>query len=138
MVVTSYVHTSADQEPQPHYAPNANFTIDQISAFLAGNIGEHAGGFFQITYGGVGRAFAWDNLDLRVTSHESIGGSDVLVGMTLNNNPTVQDNWNTLPAWGFPYTNSDLSPAPATGTIIDGGIRDVDEMGQAGFKALLR
>jgi hypothetical protein len=45
----------------------------------------------------------------------------VLVGLDLNNNPGIQDPYNTLPAWGFPYTNSDLAPGPAAGALIDGG-----------------
>ncbi len=53
--------------------------------------------------------------------HVTISGSDVLVGLTLNNNPGIQDPFNTLPAWGFPYTNSDLAPGPAAATMFDGG-----------------
>ena len=123
MVMASYVHTNSDQPPPaPHYATNDNLTLDQASLFVAGGIGDHFGGFTQWTYDGVGRALAWDNLDLRATDHETIAGSDVLLGLSLNNAPGTQDSWNTLPAWGFPYTTSDLSPSPATGTIMDGAL----------------
>ena len=37
-----------------------------------------------------------------------------------NNNPTVQDPWNTTPAWGFPYAGSTIAPGPAAATLIDG------------------
>ncbi len=124
MAVASYVTSSKDQTEPPadHYGVNNNASLDQISLFLAGGIGDHFGGFFQATYDGVGRAFSWDNLDLRVTDHVTIDGSDVLLGLTLNNAPSVQDTWNTLPAWGYPYTGSDLAPAPAAATIFDGGV----------------
>jgi len=46
----------------------------------------------------------------------------VIFGLTLNNNPSVQDPWNTTPAWGFPYYSSGLAPAPAAATLIDGAL----------------
>jgi hypothetical protein len=46
----------------------------------------------------------------------------VIAGLTLNNNPTVQDPWNTTPAWGFPYVSSGLAPTPAASTLIEGGL----------------
>ena len=47
-----------------------------------------------------------------------IGGKDLIYGLTLNNNPTIQDAWNTLPGWGFPYTDSDYAPGPGASTLI--------------------
>jgi hypothetical protein len=123
MAVASYVHTSADQSPPvPHYASNDNLTLDQASLFVAGGFGDHLGSFAQFTYDGVGRSFAWDNLDLRATDHEKVLGQNVLLGLSLNNNPGLQDPWNTMAAWGFPYTDSDLSPAPAAGTVMSGAL----------------
>ena len=123
MAVASFVNTAKDQESPPadHYATNNNVTLDEASIFLAGGIGDHFGAFSQFTYDGVGRAFGWDNLDVRAVDHVTLGGDDVLVGLTLNNNPAIEDPFNTLPAWGFPYTNSDLAPGPAAATIFDGG-----------------
>ena len=46
---------------------------------------------------------------------------DVIYGITANNNPTVQDVWNTTPAWSFPYAASTIAPTPVPArTIIDG------------------
>lgn len=122
MAMASYVHTSTDQPPPaPHYAANDNTTLDQFSLFIAGGFGDHFGAFSQWTYDGIGRAASWDNLDLRAVTHATLDGSDVLLGLSLNNNPLVQDAWNTTSAWGFPYSASDLVPAPAAATQIDGG-----------------
>jgi hypothetical protein len=41
--------------------------------------------------------------------------------VTLNNNPTVQDVWNTTPAWGFPYSNSSSAPGASTSAKVDSG-----------------
>jgi hypothetical protein len=124
MVVSSYVQTQKDQDspPAPHYGSNDNFTLDQASIFVAGGAGEHFGGFSQFTYNGVGRSFAWDQLDLRATTHETFAGISALFGISLNNAPGVQDVWNTLPSWGFPYTSSTLAPAPATSSVISGAL----------------
>src|ERR1043166_2874502 len=120
MAVASFVHTQKDQPapPAPHYATNDNTTLDEASLFLAGGIGTHFGGFAQITYSGVDRAVAWDNLDLRAADHTNLLGSDVVLGLSLNNNPTIQDAWATLPGWGFPFTDSDLMPGPDAATLV--------------------
>ena len=120
MMVASYVHTAQDQNPpaDPHFGPNDNWAVDQVSLFLAGGIGSHFGGFVQNTYDGVGRTFSWDNLDLRAVTTTTIANNDVLLGLDFNNSPTVQDTWNTLAAWGYPYTGSALAPGPAAGPMI--------------------
>ena len=40
-------------------------------------------------------------------------------GVTLNNNPAVQDVWNTSPAWRFPSAGSDAAKTPAKSTIME-------------------
>lgn len=122
MAIASYLHTAADQSPAPHYAANDNLALDQISLFLAGGLNKNIGGFSQFTYDGVARGFAWDNLDLRAVDQLTIGGTDVVAGLSLNNSPTVQDPWNTLSAWGFPYTDSALAPSPGASTLLNGGL----------------
>ena len=47
-------------------------------------------------------------------------GLNVVYGITANNNPTVQDLWNTTPAWSFPYAASSLAGTPAASTMIEG------------------
>lgn len=124
MAVASYLKTAKDQDspPAPHYSVNDNSTLDQISVFVAGGIGDHFGGFVQLTYDGVGRAFSWDNADIRLVDHVTLSGNDVLVGLSFNNSPGVQDVWNTTPAWGFPYTSSALAPSPAAAPLFAGGM----------------
>jgi hypothetical protein len=122
MAVASYLGTSKDQPPQPHYRPNDNTTLDQASLFVAGGFGDHLGGFVQVTYDGVARAWTWDQLDLRAVTKTEAGGQDLLLGLSLNNNPTVQDPWNTLPAWGYPYTDSGLAPGPAAAPLLNGAL----------------
>ena len=94
-----------------------------MSLFIAGGVGSHFGGFVQTTYDGVAKAWTWDNLDLRAVGKGEIGGAKIVYGVSLNNSPSVQDVWNTLPAWGYPYTSSALrAEGPAAAPLIDGGL----------------
>ena len=46
---------SAQDPPPQHLRANDNLVLDQASLFLAGGIGDHFGGFAQVTYDGVAR-----------------------------------------------------------------------------------
>jgi hypothetical protein len=105
-------------------AGDANFP-QQVSFFYAGKIAEGLGSFIQLTYDGVGDHFGLDNTDIRYAHHfsfDSMPDRDLIAGLSLNNNPTVQDPWNTTPAWGFPYAGSAVAPTPSAGTQIDGAL----------------
>jgi hypothetical protein len=120
MAIASVTHTRKDQDPPPeHLNPNDNLVLDEAALFLAGGLGEHLGGFAEVTYEGVDRHFSWDNLDLRAVTKAKILGEDSILGLSINNNPTVQDPWNTLPAWGFPFTDTGVSPTPDAAPLID-------------------
>jgi hypothetical protein len=94
---------------------------DQLSIFLAGAWTPHIGSLVQVTYTGQSGTFGIDNSDIRYANRtEALGG--VIYGFTLNNNPSVQDLWNTTPAWGFPYALSGSAPQGAAATLIDGGL----------------
>src|ERR1041385_4389999 len=75
----------------------------ELSFFASAAIADKVGIFTQVTYEDQGGTFGIDNVDLRFASHKSIGGKDLLYGLTLHNNPTVQDVWNTTPAWSYPF-----------------------------------
>ena len=64
-----------------------------------------------------------DNTDIRYADTASHFGLDLIYGVSVNNNPTVQDVWNTTPAWGFPYIASTIAPQFAPpGTTIEGAL----------------
>ena len=124
MAVGSWTATQKSQAgaPAPGFSTNDNRALDQISVFVAGGLGEHFGGFVQSTYDGVAKAWSWDNLDLRAVTVADVGGNEVVLGLSLNNSPGVQDAWNALPAWGFPYTSSALAPSPSASPLFLGGL----------------
>ena len=89
----------------------------QISMFYAGQITPHIGSFIQMTYDG--QTFGMDNAEIRYANRTSLGTTSLLYGVTLNNNPTVQDVWNSTPAWGFPTASSGAANSPAKSTMIE-------------------
>jgi hypothetical protein len=129
---TSFTST---RSPQPA-TQNGNFEFPQAaSLFLAGSWGSHVGSFLQVTYDSQADHFTWDNTDIRYANNEGhLFGKPFTYGAMLNNNPTVEDLWNSTPAWGFPFVSSNVAPSPSAGALINGGLaQDVAGFGGYGM-----
>lgn len=124
MVVASWTQTKADNaEPEAGLKANNNLKMDEASVFLAGRLTEHMGAFVQATYDGVGKKTALDQTDLRYARTVELGGQEAIVGLSLNNNPGVQDPFNTMPVWSFPYASSPAgSGTGEAASLINGGL----------------
>ena len=124
MLVEGFTHSNKDlpSDPAQGFGRNSNFALQELSVFLAGGVGKHVGGFVQATYSGVDDKMGMDNVDLRLTDTQNLFGHNVVYGISLNNNPTVQDPFNSVPAWRFPYMSADLANSPAAAPLIDGGL----------------
>jgi hypothetical protein len=121
----SFTHTQKDQpsSPTPYTDVNNNTTLDQVSGFLAGRITEDFGTFMQVTYNGNSKGMSIDNTDLRYAHDFVIAKTDAILGVSVNNNPGVQDPGNTLTAWNFPYLASALAfGAGDAKTQLNGGL----------------
>lgn len=120
MVTAAVTHT---RDALPDTQNGAVALPQELSGFLAGRITPKIGLFSQFTYAGADGAFGIDNVDIRFADKTTVGGStEMAYGVTLNNNPAVQDLWNTTPAWGFPFIGSEGAPGGAASTLIDGGL----------------
>ena len=97
MTLTSFTNTQKGQPEPPArgFGQNNNFALDQISLFLAGRVTDNLGGFVQGTFSGVDRAFSLDNTDIRLTAPFDLKNSELRLGVSVNNGPTVQDPYNT-------------------------------------------
>jgi hypothetical protein len=105
----------------------------QVSLFYAGKIAPHVGAFIQLTYGNDSGVISIDNTDIRFADLKVLPGDQSLIyGLSLNNNPTVQDLWNSTPAFGFPYAASGSAPGAPFGTMIDGALGQ-DVAGLTGY-----
>jgi hypothetical protein len=124
MVQGGFTHTDGDMPgANQHFGPNSNLELTQASLFYGGAIwaDQGLGAFIQGTYNGVARQLHWDNTDIRIARQTELFGQDLTYGATLNNNPSVQDVWNTTPAWRYPFFTSGLAPLPGAASMIDGG-----------------
>jgi hypothetical protein len=106
--------------------PDAQSTTAQfpqeISLFAAAAISDKVGIFSQFTYEDESGTIGIDNVDIRFANHAQVSGKDVLYGLTLHNNPTIQDVWNTTPGWAYPFTSAAAAPSPAAELLIDGAL----------------
>ena len=120
MLTAGITHT---KDAAPGTQNDVTSLPQELSVFLAGRITPKIGLFSQFTYSGPDGGFGIDNLDIRFADKGHLGGSTELVyGLTLNNNPTIQDLWNSTPGWGFPFIGSAVAPGPAASPMIDGGL----------------
>ena len=133
MAIVGLTHTQIGQDPTGSpYHSNNNVVVAPLSFFYGGAITDHIGAFAQVTYSGAPFGmpdptnpyatfqWSWDNIDIRYANTITLGNLDLIYGITANNNPSVQDAWNTTPAWGFPYSGSTIAPGPAAATLLDG------------------
>ena len=121
MGVAGFTHTQAPQDASGEpFAPNNNLVAEAFSVFYGGAITENLGAFVQGTIEGPAPAAFLDNADVRYVKSLKFGDTDVLLGVTAHNNPTSQDVWNTIPAWGYPFLSSSVAPTPSAATAIDG------------------
>jgi len=129
MVISSLTSVSKDVPDQQ----NASMAFPQeLGLFIGEAITPKIGTFLQLTYDPAEGGIAVDNADIRFASHANMSGKDVLYGFTINNSPTVQDVWNSTPVWGYPFTGSEVAPAPMASTLIDGNLGQT-VMGVGGY-----
>jgi len=123
MAVVSYTKTNNTNDPngdkKTDFPKNGNLVLTTGSIFLAGKITDNIGGFAQGTvdlYDHTDDDGNWkskshaDNVDLRYADRFIDTNRDLIFGLTVNNNPSVQDVWNSAPAWGFDVVPGNLSP----------------------------
>jgi hypothetical protein len=125
MIMGSFTNTQKGQnlaDLEPGFDKNNNFTFDEASLFYAGRVYGKVGAFIQGTYNGYEDILEMDNTDIRFADQLDLFDMPITYGVSLNNNPGVQDLWNTTPVWGFPYTGSGVMPGVGSSALIDGGL----------------
>ncbi len=125
MGVASYTKSSQPTD-DPAFAKDAAALFQTGSVFVAGKVTENVGIFAQATYNNYDSqnedSGKWqgkwgsDNFELRYADRLIDTGRDLIFGLTLNNNPSLADPWNTAPAWmqyvptQFGVTGPDAAP----------------------------
>jgi hypothetical protein len=96
---------------------NSRTRLSEADLYLAGRLTDHVGGFVKIEADNVGSGkynTKLSNLDLRfVAKTLKLGGKDLTLGVSVNNNPGFNDPLAVLPA------ASTLGPPGVTGTLLN-------------------
>ena len=104
MYMPSFTHTNSPQDspPAPGLHTNDNLVSQQVSGFVAGRLYGNLGSFIQVTGNPIAGTAALDASDVRYADTLKLFGQDTIWGIDANNTPTVEDPWNTTPAFGWP------------------------------------
>ena len=123
--------TGKSDDPQADFQKNGIPLFSGSSLFVGGKVTDNIGAFVQWTYDNyagqrVGESgnndgrfqghSSADNIDLRYADRFIDANRDLIVGVSVNNNPSVSDPWNTAAAW-MQYVPV---PSPTSNRFIDG------------------
>ncbi len=117
--------TSKSANPDQDFYKDGNPIFATASLLAGGKVTDNIGAFVQVTYdpyavqyddGSFHGHSNADNIDIRYADRFIDGQQDLIVGVTLNNNPSVTDPWNTAGAW-MQYVPV---PSPSSSQFIDG------------------
>jgi hypothetical protein len=138
MFQTSYTKTKTalpDSQSPTDNAQNGQLLFpQQASLFYAGRIAPNFGAFVQITYASDSGTFGLDNTEFRYAKQVPSVADGLTYGFTLNNNPTVQDVWNSTPAWQTPFDQkTSAAPVPGAATQLDGMLAGRGVAGLTGY-----
>lgn len=113
---------------------NGSIELPQdVSLFLSGAWTTHVGSFMQVTYDTQDDHFSMDNTDVRYARLTKLNGKELALGLNVNNNPTIEDLWNSTPGWGYPFVADDWAPTPTAAPIISSLGQDVAGFGGYGM-----
>ncbi|HSN31119.1 MAG TPA: cytochrome C [Ideonella sp.] len=127
MAVATYskvANTSKSDDPKTDFSKNESLIFATASLFLGGKVTDNIGAFAQVTYdpyvlgddGSYHGHTNADNIDLRYADRFVDANRDLIVGVSVNNNPSVSDPWNTAAAW-MQYVPV---PSPTSYQFVDG------------------
>ena len=118
--------TSKSDNPAADFQKNGTPMLSSGSVFLGGKVTDNIGTFAQWTYDNYaaptadGNSYAghsgMDNVDIRYADRFIDANRDLIFGVSMNNNPSVSDPWNTAAAW-MQYVPV---PSPTGSRFIDG------------------
>lgn len=106
--VMGVVNSASISNPPDGTVKNGKPVFATGSVFLAGKITDNIGAFAQFTYdnyavdngdGTLSGHTNADNMDFRFANHIVSDKQDWVYGVSLNNNPSISDPWNSAAAW---------------------------------------
>jgi len=124
--LSSVANSSKSADPSgADFQKNGKPILATVSLLAGGKITDNIGAFAQVTHdpyatqspdGAFHGHTVADNIDLRYADRFIDARRDLIVGLSVNNNPSVSDPWNTAAAW-MQYVPV---PSPTSSRFIDG------------------
>lgn len=123
--VSKVGNTTRGADPAADFPKNDQLIVPTASLFTGGRISDNLGAFVQVTYDRYALQAAdgsfrghsnADNIELRYADRWITPERDLIAGVSVNNNPSVSDPWNSAPAW-MQYVPV---PSPGSSAFIDG------------------
>jgi hypothetical protein len=122
---SSVRNTSKSDDPSADFQKNKSLLFATGSVLVAGKVTDNIGAFIQVTYdnyaaqsddGSFHGHSGADNMDIRYADRLVDANRDLIFGVSVNNNPSLSDPWNTAAAW-MQYVPV---PSPTSSRFIDG------------------
>jgi hypothetical protein len=109
-----------DAQGQSVIAHNGSPEPYQLTGEVATKLTSFMGVFYEYQ---IGNTFpGWKGTsgpaDVRAVRFFNVHGNEILVGIDSNNNPTLQDVWNSTPDWTFPFYSSPQTPSGPASPMI--------------------
>lgn len=112
--------------------PSADFP-KELGLYYAGRIAPHLGTFLDVSYSAGSGSLGMDNADLRYARTTQLFSKTTIWGLDLDNSPTLEDVWNSTPAWGWPYVHN-IAPVGPSGPFIGSGAVGGNTLGIGGYQ----
>lgn len=126
LAMTAQVSSALTESANPTTQGRTDTRLTNVDIFIAGKLFDNVGTYTRISHAeGVAPAgsdyTALDDLDLRFAKEGKLGSKDLVWGLSLNNNPGIQDPVDAMPAWGFgaPGPGRDFFQGTRTGTLMN-------------------
>ncbi|WP_157385852.1 hypothetical protein [Methylosarcina fibrata] len=120
LLQVSWVSTQKTKNTDPENFPHNDEVIPQaVGLYYGGKITKKSGALIQASYDGIEDKVVVEMFDARYADSLSFADNQEMVyGLTLNNNPTLSDIYNSTPQWSFPHAET-AALSPAARTQID-------------------
>lgn len=120
LLQVSWISTQKTKGTDPENFPHNDEVIPQaVGLYYGGKITKKSGALIQASYDGIEDKVVVEMFDARYADSLSFADNQELVyGLTLNNNPTLSDIYNSTPQWSFPHAET-AALSPAARTQID-------------------
>ena len=115
---TSTKNVSTDGATPENFPRDRDTIVQGAGLYYGGKITESSGGLVQYFYDGIEKKWKMEMFDIRWANTATAAGKDLIFGVTLSNNPTVTDIYNSTSAWSFPH-NDTAALMPNAATMID-------------------